>query len=72
MENFFRIGLEEIVLNLQNLVNKTKFQYDLAVGNKRYAIQMIQYYQGRKDQVNYDFNFISALYENAIMKENLR
>ena len=30
------------------------------------------YYQGRKEQVKEDYNLISALYENAVMKDKLR
>ena len=71
-ENPFRTNLEEIVLAIQSTIQKVKFQYDVAVGNKRYAVSMINYYRGRVDQVNQDYNLITALYENAVAQNKIR
>ena len=70
-ENHFRTNLEEMVLAIQSVMHGIKFQYDIFKGNLKYATAMVDYYRGRVDQVNQDYNISTALYEHAVYRNNI-
>jgi len=67
MNEQFRVVLEEIVLELQVVLNKSNFQYDVAKNNKMYANGLLEYYKGQAEQAKKIYNFVTALYENAVV-----
>ncbi len=71
-ENYFRTGNEEVMLELQTIIQKAIFQYNLAVGNVRYALSRKEYYHGRMDQVLEINNYYKELYDNAVAKTMIR
>ncbi len=70
-ENHFRTCLEEIVLAIQSNVQRVIFQHNIHKGNIKYALAMVNYYQGRIDQANQDYIISTALYDNAIAQTNI-
>ncbi len=68
MEDYlpFKVGLEEIVLELQSRKAKFNFQLAIAQGNRRYVEGMIRYYEGKVDGVKEVFNYVTARYEQAV------
>ena len=67
----FKVGLEEIVLELQMREDKAHFQFRISEGNEIYAKGLLGYFKGRYKQAKEIFEYVSALYENAVAQYEL-
>jgi len=70
-EKPFKVALEEMVLEMQRQQITKQFALNIAEGNEAYALEQLKYMRGEYQQAKRTYEFVKALYENAICNAEL-